>query len=130
MNAAIEERQLELSSPDLIEAAVRFLAEGSRGFRHNRRRSILARRLKHVELTVEQKQLLLDAILDKLRRGDIDEQFIDQLRLCRHLDPARTAKVARSLLDSEKEYVRRFAARTLQLGRHDPSHADAAPKVD
>lgn len=107
----------QLRLPDGLDAAVQFLAGNSRGFGHNRRRALISRRLKHVFLTKEQEKALVEAILDKLRQGDIDEQFMDQLRLCRHLDPDKTREAASSLLEADKEHVRRYAKRALQLGQ-------------
>lgn len=112
----MDELDAKLATAGGREEAVLFLAAGSRGMQHNRQRALLARRLKHVALKQDQKGLLVTSILAKLASGDIDERFMDQLRLCLSLDVAMTLRSARALLLSEKEYVRRYARRILMSG--------------
>src|SRR6218665_2772057 len=99
----MDDLDYQLKLPNGIEAAIRFLIGNSREFGNNRHRALIARRLKHIELTAEQSELAVDSILNKLQQGDIDEQFIDQLRLCHHLNRDKTRAVASSLLETEKD---------------------------
>jgi len=112
------ERRLKSGEESAVPEAVKFLCGNSRGMAHNRVRAHLARMLKWVPLTLEQQQQLTSAILQKLADGDIDEQFTDQLRLAVHLDRKTTQQQAAALLvESQKDYVRRYAAKALRMGR-------------
>ncbi|MDF2447202.1 MAG: hypothetical protein K0S46_2438 [Moraxellaceae bacterium] len=111
----MDDLDYQLKLPSGIDTAIRFLVDSSRAFGHNRHRALIARRLKHVPLSPEQADVVVEGILKKLREGDIDEQFMDQLRLCHHLSPERTRAVATELLGAEKEYIRRYAGRVLRI---------------
>ena len=109
--------QLRANDLDAIEAAVDFLCTSSRGRGDNRMRSKLARRLKHVDLSKTQISALTDSILNKFAAGDIDEQFIDQLRLCYFINPDTTKAKATELLNSSKEYIQRYAKKVLAFNK-------------
>lgn len=106
-----------LVRPSGLQEAVNFIAGNSRAVGDNRRRALLARRLKHVPLAAAQQEWLLMHILEKFRAGAIDEQFMDQLRLCLRLDPVRTLRCARNLQHSDKAYIQRCAGKVLRSGR-------------
>ncbi|MBN1007816.1 hypothetical protein [Amphritea pacifica] len=93
--------------PEAINVAANYMCSCSRGFGHNRFRSKIARRFKHVALTRNQEQRIVETILFRLSNGDIDEQFIEQLKLCVWLNREVTTKRAKELLSSEKSYIRR-----------------------
>jgi hypothetical protein len=59
---------------------------------------------------------MLQTILVRLRAGDIDEQFIEQIRFALWLDRDKTRACAQELLHAEKKYIARYAERTLRLG--------------
>ncbi len=96
-----------------IEEAVAFLEQHTRGLGHNRARAKLARRLKHVGLTAAQRTRLVEAITARFIAGGFDQQFVDQVRLLRFLDPGRAEEVALSRLAAPEAYVRRLARRVL-----------------
>lgn len=70
----------------------------TKGFGHNRYRSKFARQLKHCQLSEQQRQDILSTILTRLGQGDIDEQFIEQLRFAKWLDEKRSVEVANEIL--------------------------------
>lgn len=114
-----DDLDLYLAEASNLQAAVEFLAQDSREFYDNRHRAMLARRLKHLPLDIKQRRVLLTGILAKLAAGRIDEQFMDQARLCLRLDANKTKATAVGLLSSEKQYIRRCASRILCSGIDD-----------
>ena len=102
----------ELLSGDrnAVEAAVRFVCAETKNLWHGRGRALMCRRMKHMELSRDQRDRVVAAILGRLSSGDFSEQFRDQLRLAMHLDVEGTSKLARRSLKSDKAHVRRFAA--------------------
>jgi hypothetical protein len=99
--------------PEAIEWCVGFMEQESRGIWHGRARAMMARRFKHVSLSVGQRSRLVRAILNRLTQGNFSEQFKDQLRLAVHLEPAVVRSVAEACLKSESAHVRRYAEWTL-----------------
>lgn len=93
-----------------IEECIEFVLAETKGIGHGRARALMCRRLKHCELTLEQRQRLVACITGRLADGNFSEQFRDQLRLAMHLDPESTFTVAHRLLTAgRKHYIRRFA---------------------
>lgn len=104
------------SCPIAIDVAVEYMCTTSREFGHNRFRSKISRQLKHVKLKPKQEVAILNTILSRFKEGDIDEQFIEQLRFARWLNKDETINLANSLLDSEKDYIARYAVKVLNMG--------------
>jgi hypothetical protein len=92
-----------------IAESVAFLEAETRGVWHGRARALLARRLKHCPLSLEQQTRLSEAITRRLVTGNFSEQFKDQLRLVLHLDRAQVFATARNCTHHPKAYVRRYA---------------------
>lgn len=109
--------QLKDNDLDAIEAAVDFLCRSSRGRGDNRMRSKLAIRLKYATLSDVQITALTESIFNKFEIGNIDEQFINQLRLCYYINPDATKAKATELLNSPKEYLQRYAKRVLAFNK-------------
>jgi hypothetical protein len=57
---------------------------------NGRRRAKVCRRLKHVEMTIEQKERCLTVILRRLAAGNFSQNFKDELGLAVHLNSAMT----------------------------------------
>jgi hypothetical protein len=117
--------RLARDDAEAIEICVAFLEAETRGHWHGRGRAMMARRLKHCPLSLQQQLRLLRAILQRLTTGCFAEQFKDQLRLALRLDPAQVFAIARSCLDHPKDYVRRYAAWILLH----PNKQDDTPRV-
>jgi hypothetical protein len=94
---------------DAVEKSVRFVCADTEGLWHGRGRAMMCRRFKHLELPRAHRELLLDAILERLSSGQFSEQFRDQLRLAMHLSRDKTIAAARRSLASPKDHVRRYA---------------------
>ncbi len=109
-------KQVRRGCSKAVDAAVNFMCTTSRGIGHNRHRARFSRLLKYIELTENQAQSMVDTILLRFETGDIDEQFVDQLRFSLWLDKERTVANARLLLNSDKDYIVRYAKRLLNLG--------------
>ena len=73
---------------EAVAACVRFVVSDSLGVGHGRRRALMCRRLRYVELDQAQQEELVTCISHRLRGGDFGAQFRDQLRLALHLDAA------------------------------------------
>ncbi len=99
-----------------VDAAVEFMCTTTRGLGHNRHRAKLSRLLKHVELRDSQSEKIVDTVLQRFENGDIDEQFIEQLRFSLWLSRDRTIEFGARMLGSEKEYIVRYAKKLLNLG--------------
>jgi len=108
--------RVQLRCPKAVGVAVEYMCTTSRGFGHNRFRSKISRQLKHVLLTKVQEVEMLETILKRFANGDIDEQFIEQLRFALWLNREKTLDKARELSLSEKDYIQRFAQKVLRLG--------------
>ena len=74
----------------------------------------MCRHFKHVSLSLEQSAQLVDSILNRLTQGNFAEQFKDQLRLVRLLDPDALFAAARQSQTSVRAHVRRYADWILQ----------------
>lgn len=103
---------------EMVETCVRFVCAETVGFWHGRGRAMICRRLKHVDLTQDQSNRIVSAILHRLSSGTFSEQFRDQLRLALHLDKSGTIALAKHAAASEKAHVRRLAGWVLS---HEPS---------
>jgi len=101
--------------PVATDIAVHFLVTSSQGFGHNRFRAKVSRYFKHVKLSSVQEQKILTSILGKLSNGEIDEQFIEQLRYALFLDTHKTITCANQNLTSNKSYVVRYAQKVLEI---------------
>ena len=101
--------RLEAGDPDALRVCIEFFIVESRGRWHNRARAMMARRFKHSALTPDQRRRLCGAVAERLRTGRFTEQFRDQLRLLRHLDPDAACRVAQQCLASPVPHVRRHA---------------------
>lgn len=108
--------RVQLNCPKAVDVAVEYMCSTTRGFGHNRFRSKISRQLKHVKLSEQQETRILQTILSRFALGDIDEQFIEQLRFALWLDRDKTTAIANELLSSEKGYVKKYAQKVLKLG--------------
>ncbi|MBI4909407.1 MAG: hypothetical protein HY820_37660 [Acidobacteria bacterium] len=101
-----------------IARCVAFVIAETNGFWHGRARAMMCRRLKHCQLSPEQRQQLVQCITRRLATGNFSEQFRDQLRLALALDSQYTFQVARRCLAGPcKDHVRRLA---LWVTAHQP----------
>lgn len=102
---------LLVPEPWIVERCVGFILAETRGLWHGRARAIMCRRLKHCDLGRTHRTALLKCILGRLADGSFSEQFKDQLRLARHLDPEQTRKVAQACVSDPKvkSYAKRYA---------------------
>ena len=99
---------------DAICKCVEFVLVDTKGIGHGRARAKMCRRLKHCELSNEQRERLVDRIIARLTFGDFAEQFHDQLRLALCIDPQRVFEAALENLSTlPKDHVRRYSARVL-----------------
>jgi hypothetical protein len=96
-------------SEAVVADAVNFVCAASRGQWHNRARARLARRLKHIALSEVARHRLVAAILAKLHRGEIDEQFRDQLRLAIHIDSIGVAESIDAVSETSAPNTRKIA---------------------
>lgn len=106
--------------PAAISRAVDFTVAESFGYWHNRARAKLCRWFKNHRPNQDQQQRLVEAIATRLTRGDFSEQFKDQLSMAVRFDPELMRRTATSLLDADKEYIRRYARwtrRKIRLSR-------------
>ena len=94
---------------DAVEEAVHFAVSESFGIWHGRARAKICRRLKNHPPSPVLRSRLVEAILQRLTEGRFSEQFKDQLALALRFEPARTRATAKSLLESPKPYVVRYA---------------------
>jgi hypothetical protein len=98
--------------PEAIRQCIAFMLLETRGLWHGRARAMMARRLKHCELSPTQRDQLVRCITQRLESGDFSEQFRDQLllRLALVLDPVATRAAGERALASPRSHVRRLAA--------------------
>jgi hypothetical protein len=106
---ALADRLLERDAAATEEAIV-FLEAETRGLWHGRARAMMARRLKHCQLSGGQQARVVGAVLQRLTSGRFSEQFKDQLRLVLHLDPASAFTAARRCQGAAADHVRRYGA--------------------
>lgn len=106
--------QLLTESPEGIEACIEFFESDTKGLWHNRARAMIARRLKHCELTQSQRRRVVECILGRLIQGASSEQFRDQLRLGLHLDASRFFGAATVLQGDGRTYVQQLATWILE----------------
>jgi len=99
-----------------IAYRVDFLCESTRGIGHNRKRAKFARQLKRQPATPEQCDRVLNSVLSKLETGDIDQQFIDQIRCALFINRDKVRRKAELLLNSPKDLIKKYAQITLSLG--------------
>ena len=101
---------LLLCDRQAIDRCLEFILAETKGVWHGRARAMMCRRLKHCDIAPEQRQQLVDCILNRLATGRFSEQFRDQLRLAIYLDPQQTYELARKCLTTKsKDHIRRFA---------------------
>jgi len=115
MNFDHDPYKLRKELPKNIDLAIVFLIENSLGFGHNRARAHIARKLKHFPVTEDQRIKIVSAVLEKLEKGRIDEQFTDQLRLAFNLSPEVVRDKAKELSLSPKDHVRKYANKVLRM---------------
>jgi hypothetical protein len=95
---------------EAIDRSVEFILAETTGLWHGRARAMMCRRLKHCDITPQQRRQLVDCIIKRLVSGKFSEQFRDQLRLAIYLDPEQTVELAhRCLTSTSKDHIRRFA---------------------
>lgn len=100
---------LFLRDPEIVEACITFIEQGTLGVGHGRSRARMCRRLKHIALTSEQSRRLVHHIIGRLHAGNIGQQFRDHLQLAYRLDPERLVAAARRCESDPRGYVRRLA---------------------
>ena len=115
--------RLVVGDPEAIEYCIAFIESDTFGLWHGRARAMMARRLKHCELTDRQRNRLIRAILQRLTSGQFSEQFKDQLQLVLYLDPSKAFEAARQLQSDSLSHLRRYATWIL-LHEAGPSSAD------
>lgn len=115
------------ADPAAVERCLVFFAAETRGLWHNRARAMIARRLKHRELTPDQTAFILDVVLGRLATGAFSEQFKDQLRLAARLDRQRVLEAAQACLTSPRKHVRRYGHWALE--RFGPSESPPEEEV-
>lgn len=93
-----------------ITPAVNFFVDESRGIWHCRARAKICRYLKNAELAEETKDLLTATVVRRLTTGNFSEQFKDQLSMAIRFRPEHLNDVAIGLLDSNRDYVKRYAS--------------------
>jgi len=99
------------------DSCVKFILTETRGRGHGRARAMMCRRLKHCDVSHEQRNQLVDCIMNRLVTGNFSEQFRDQLRLAIHLEPQRTFKLAhKCLANASKVHIRRLATWVIEHG--------------
>lgn len=115
--SAVRELTVELvhGDPTVVERVVRFICSDTRGLWHGRGRAKMCRRLKHIQLPRSSRTRLTDVILTRLKTGDFAEQFKDQLKLSLFLDRKKTLSAGEIALNSDKDYVRRYAQWLISL---------------
>lgn len=91
------------------ERSIEFILDESRGLGHNRLSALMCRRLKHYQLTESQARRLVEKVAERLLQGNFTEQFKNQLRLARRLDPAKVNQTVHAALAVPKDHVRRYA---------------------
>jgi len=69
----------------------------------------IARQLKYVELTKDQKQKILEIIEQRLLTGNFSQQFKDELKLGLYIDPQFMYKISLEGIKSEKKYVCKYS---------------------
>lgn len=105
---ALAERLLG-DDPDAVEECLSFFEAETRGLWHNRARALIARRLKHWQLSPAQQARVVATVRRRLTTGTFTEQFKDQLRLAILLDRTSVIVTAKACMNSPKEYIRRYA---------------------
>ena len=100
---------LVLKETGAVEKCVEFVLAETEGLWHGRARAMMCRRLKHCEITAEQRRQLVACITERLALGNFSEQFYDQLRLAMYLDQKRVEVAHKCLSGVPKDHVRRFA---------------------
>lgn len=108
LQALIE--KLKSGDPLAITPAVNFFVRESRGIWHGRARAKICRYLKNAPLAEEIKELLTTTVVRRLTTGNFSEQFKDQLSMAIRFRPEQLNDVAIGLLDSDKDYVKRYAS--------------------
>lgn len=97
-----------------VAACVRFVCADTRGPWHGRGRAMMCRRLKHVEVTRDQRLQLVATISRR-------QQFRDELRLVVVLDRDAAFATASAAIQSDAEHVRRLGnCFSLRFGERDP----------
>jgi CBS-domain-containing membrane protein len=91
-----------------VSACVRFVCADTRGLWHGRGRAMMCRRLKHLEVTRDERLQLVGAISRRLISGHFAEQFRDELRLLVALDRNAAFATASMAIQSDREHVRRL----------------------
>jgi hypothetical protein len=105
---ALAER-VEANDPWAIEESIAFIEETTDGYWHGRGRSLLSRRLAGHNLSDGQRRRFLAAVLGRLESGKFFMHFKGGLRTAMELDPQETTEAAQRALDSDRDYVRRYA---------------------
>ena len=96
-----------------VSRSVEFFIHESFGLWHNRARSKLCRGFKKRPPSLRYCQLMVDTICTRLLSGQFYEQFWEQLSMAIRFDRERMAEAAADALQSDREYIRRYARRIL-----------------
>lgn len=105
--------QLKAGDPAVVDIAVQLLEVLPRFFRSGYMAETILRRLKHVELTKDQRTRLVGVILNSIRKGG-RRIFSDSVRLAVVLNDPRIESGARSLLDDPNPETQRRVKRVLE----------------
>lgn len=95
---------------DATDRAVAFVTAESFGMWHNRARAKLCRYFKNHPPSDDQRDSMVNAIACRLINGRFYEQFKDQLAMAIRFDHLRIAEAANVASNSDKDYIRRYAA--------------------
>lgn len=107
--------ELACGDADIVEACVAFLEANTLRVGHGRARARIARQLKHVAMTSEQRERVVAVTLRRFREGAFGQQFRDHLRLIHRLDSARLLAAAREVSGDPRTYLRRMSEWVLRL---------------
>ena len=95
---------------DAATRAVAFVIAESFGMWHNRARAKLCRHFKNHPPSYDRCESMVDAIVSRLIDGRFYEQFKDQLSMAIRFAPDRMADAAAVASQSDRDYIRRYAA--------------------
>lgn len=94
---------------EAIAKAVEFVVAESLGLWHNRARAKICRYFKNHPPAPDECRRMVDAIVERLTKGQFYQQFKDQLTMAIRFAPDRMAASAAVASSSDKEYIQRYA---------------------
>jgi hypothetical protein len=101
--------RLKNDDRDATYECVRFVVAESFGYWHGRARAKICRNLKNRPPDAASRAGLVKTIIVRLETGNFSQQFKDQLAMAIRFAPDDMLEAARRLMESEKEYIRRYA---------------------